>query len=38
MFFGGLRFQDLNAQKILASRGLLAFKTSTLKFNVSYNV
>jgi hypothetical protein len=30
-FCGGLQFQDINGQKILASRGLLALKVSTLK-------
>jgi len=30
-FCGGLQFQDLNAQKIPASRGLLAFKNQYVK-------
>ena len=30
-FCGGLQFRDLNAQKIPASRGLLAFKSQYVK-------
>ena len=30
-FCGGLQFQDLNAQKILASRGLRPFKSQYFK-------
>jgi len=30
-FCGGLQFQDLNAQKIWASRGLPAFKSRYVK-------
>jgi len=31
LFLWSLQFQDLNAQKILASRGLLAFKSQYFK-------
>ena len=30
-FCGGMQFQDLNAQTILATRGLLAFKSQYFK-------
>jgi hypothetical protein len=31
VFLGGMQFQDINAQKIPASRGLLAFKSHYFK-------